>query len=268
MTFAVANSDSMIPLVGASGALSGVLGFYLVWFPHNKIKVFVWLFYFRTHSVSFKPLAMAMIIGELVSVAMYAGLYWDHQAAAFFLMPARIWELGIGALVFLASRRTQTDRMQIIFRRISPVALVALIVCFFVPEEHAMPATLAAVFLTGLLLASDDRSQSARLLTLAPVVYIGRISYSLYLWHWPIIALGPIVLATSWRSSAVYVVAMAIAAERLDPRAEILEVNHGRGRRFWLQWRMGLAAASNADGAQRQPNQDPPAISEVHRHDH
>jgi membrane associated rhomboid family serine protease len=46
VTFAVANSESMIPLVGASGALSGVLGFYLVWFPHNKIKVFVWLFYF------------------------------------------------------------------------------------------------------------------------------------------------------------------------------------------------------------------------------
>jgi len=180
--------------------------FYVV-FP-----MFVWLFYFRTHNVSFKPLAMAMIVGGLVSVAMFAGLYQDHQAAAFFLMPARIWELGIGALVFLASRRTQTERMQNVLRRLSPVALIALIACFFVPEEHAMPATLAAVFLTGLLLASDDRSQAARLLTLPPVVYIGQISYSLYLWHWPIIALGPIVLATSWRSSAVYVVAMAIAA--------------------------------------------------------
>ena len=46
LTFALPNADSLIPLVGASGALSGVLGFYLVWFPHNKVKVFVWLFYF------------------------------------------------------------------------------------------------------------------------------------------------------------------------------------------------------------------------------
>lgn len=180
--------------------------FYVV-FP-----MFVWLFYFRTHSNSFKTLSVAMILGGIVSVTMFAWLYEDHQAAAFFLMPARIWELGIGALVFLASRRTQSERLQLILRRLSPFALAALIACFLVPEHYAMPATLAAVGLTGLLLATDEHSPAARLLMLPPVVYAGKISYSLYLWHWPIIALGPIVLATAWRSSALYVVATAIAA--------------------------------------------------------
>jgi len=180
--------------------------FYVV-FP-----MFAWLFYFRTHTASFKPLAIAMIIGGSISVALFTGLYKDHQAAAFFLMPARIWELGIGSLVLLASRHPWTIRMQGTFRRLAPFALALLIGCFLIPEDHAMPTTLVAVFLTGLLLATDDRSNATRLLTLRPVVYIGRISYSLYLWHWPIIALGPIVLATAWRSSAVYLVTMALAA--------------------------------------------------------
>ena len=180
--------------------------FYLV-FP-----MFTWLFYFRLRGSSFRPLAIAMVIGGLVSVAMFAFLYADHQAAAFFLMPTRIWELGVGALVFLASRRTGSGQLQLALRRLAPIALAALVACFFVPEHFAMPATLAAVGFTALLLASDDRSPAARVLTLRPVTYIGKISYSLYLWHWPIIALGPIVLTTAWRSSVLYVVATAVAA--------------------------------------------------------
>ncbi len=180
--------------------------FYVV-FPF-----FVWLFYFRFGSGSFKALSRAMILGGLISVAMFAWLYEDHQAAAFFLMPARIWELGVGALVFLASRRMQSENFQKYLQHLSPVALAALIVCFFAPENYAVPATIAAVSLAAVLLASDGRSPAARVLMLPPVVYVGKISYSLYLWHWPIIALGPIVLASTWRSSAVYVVAMAVAA--------------------------------------------------------
>jgi membrane associated rhomboid family serine protease len=43
---AVINLHSPAPLVGASGAISGVLGFYLVWFPHNVVRVWVFLFPF------------------------------------------------------------------------------------------------------------------------------------------------------------------------------------------------------------------------------
>jgi membrane associated rhomboid family serine protease len=39
-------SSSPLPLVGASGAISGVLGFYFLWFPHNRVRLFVFLFPF------------------------------------------------------------------------------------------------------------------------------------------------------------------------------------------------------------------------------
>ena len=43
---AVFASDSPIPLVGASGAISGVLGFYFLWFPHNQVRLWVVFFPF------------------------------------------------------------------------------------------------------------------------------------------------------------------------------------------------------------------------------
>ena len=35
-----------MPLVGASGAISGVQGMYFILFPHNRVKLFIWLFYY------------------------------------------------------------------------------------------------------------------------------------------------------------------------------------------------------------------------------
>ncbi|MEJ8566391.1 acyltransferase family protein [Elongatibacter sediminis] len=180
--------------------------FYVV-FP-----AFVWLFYFRPGARSFRLLGLAMIVGGLISITLFAGLYGEHQAAAFFLMPARIWELGVGSLVFLGRRHLQAPRIQAALRPLSPLVLLALIACFLVPEHHHMPATIVAVFLAATLLASERNSPAARILSFSPTVYVGKISYSLYLWHWPAIALGPIVLAAGWRHSAVYVLIAAIAA--------------------------------------------------------
>lgn len=174
--------------------------------------LFTWLFYFSTRRTSFALLAAAMVVGGLFSVTLFALLYEDHRAAAFYMMPARIWELGVGALVYLASDRIASSGWLPALRRIAPFVLGGLLACFFAPEHLVMPATIVAVALTGLLLAADGHSWAAQLLKQPPVVYVGRISYSLYLWHWPIIALGPIVLATPWRLSILYVLATALAA--------------------------------------------------------
>jgi membrane associated rhomboid family serine protease len=46
LAYSLAASGSLTPLVGASGAISGVLGFYAVWFPHNRIRVAILLFFY------------------------------------------------------------------------------------------------------------------------------------------------------------------------------------------------------------------------------
>ena len=40
------SSGSLLPLLGASGAISGVLGFYFLWFPRNRVRLFVWFYFF------------------------------------------------------------------------------------------------------------------------------------------------------------------------------------------------------------------------------
>ena len=54
--------DSQVPMIGASGAISGILGFYFLWFPGNKVKVFVFLF----------PLIMTTV---LISARIVLGFY-------------------------------------------------------------------------------------------------------------------------------------------------------------------------------------------------
>jgi len=51
VAFSLVAGGSMMPLVGASGAISGVLGFYFLWFPHNRVRLFVWLFPFYVGTV-------------------------------------------------------------------------------------------------------------------------------------------------------------------------------------------------------------------------
>jgi membrane associated rhomboid family serine protease len=43
---AIFNLGSQVPMIGASGAISGVLGFYFIWFPHYTVRLFVFLFPF------------------------------------------------------------------------------------------------------------------------------------------------------------------------------------------------------------------------------
>ncbi len=60
---------SQVPMLGASGAISGVLGFYFLWFPHNRIKVFIFLFPFIMTTVLIPArivLGMYLIIDNLL----------------------------------------------------------------------------------------------------------------------------------------------------------------------------------------------------------
>ncbi|KAA2285419.1 acyltransferase family protein [Arenimonas fontis] len=100
---------------------------------------------------------------------------------AFFQMPPRFWELAAGALVALSVPRTRSPWLAI--AGLSLIAWAALSPAGSFPGIGALPPVLGAV----LVLVPVHGGLSARLPR--PVVAIGKCSYSLYLWHWPLLAL-------------------------------------------------------------------------------
>jgi peptidoglycan/LPS O-acetylase OafA/YrhL len=144
---------------------------------------------------------LAAAIGLLAgaSLGLFIYLYPRNQPAAYFLMPSRFWEMGAGSLLFLAWMGWE-KKSRPIFPWLTMLALGALIVAFFLPLSMAVPATLTAVLATGvILLTASESSKINRLLGHSFFVKAGLLSYSMYLWHWGVLALSRLSIGvTRW----------------------------------------------------------------------
>ena len=133
----------------------------------------------------FRPLVLVVI--ALVSFAV-AATWTGDPSAAFYLLQFRAWELMVGALVaYLLSRREFGVYSNQVLGIIGLLAILASV--FFIGAEYPHPGfvTLLPVLGTGLVIATTDSNTLAgRLLSWKPLVWIGLISYSTYLWHQPI----------------------------------------------------------------------------------
>lgn len=120
---------------------------------------------------------------------------FTSQADAFFITTTRLWELGIGALgalgVPLAARLSAEARRVLAVVGLATLAVVAA----FARDDVEWPGWRAAVpcLATLALVWAGTRAADAtgpgplRLLSLRPMVWVGGLSYSWYLWHWPVL---------------------------------------------------------------------------------
>jgi peptidoglycan/LPS O-acetylase OafA/YrhL len=130
-----------------------------------------------------------MLALAVLSLATSIWLVRTDQAGAFYLLHSRAWELLLGAL--LAIGAVPAIRSRALANVLGLVGL-ALIVGSVLLYWERMPfpglAALAPCVGAALVIhaGKDSSLLASRLLSLAPVRFIGLISYSLYLWHWPV----------------------------------------------------------------------------------
>jgi peptidoglycan/LPS O-acetylase OafA/YrhL len=125
---------------------------------------------------------------SLMSLAAFILLGSTHPHAAFYLMPARLWELGAGCLLYASFHALDLRYFAAYRNALSVLALVALAALMFVPPAFSTWATIAVVATTLLLLgASGPGTLAYRFLNVSLLQYLGKISYSLYLWHWTVL---------------------------------------------------------------------------------
>ncbi len=144
-----------------------------------------------------RPVRLAVTIAgvTLLSFAVCVWLTRIDQPWAFYASPARAWEFGIGGLAVLPWVTQWASRSKVL-PVLGWIAAGALLLLFgLIREASSFPGyiVLLPVAATACLLvcgAAHSERGPARILRTAPFQWIGRRSYSIYLWHWPILALA------------------------------------------------------------------------------
>ncbi|WP_161992675.1 acyltransferase family protein [Aureimonas leprariae] len=170
--------------------------------------VFPFLMYF---GVRFVRLRTAILIG-LTLASLLVGLWWTQTQPlrAFYLLPPRFWELGAGMLLCLTADSWKPF-LHHPGRANATVAVSALLLAVGLacPPLAGFPVPWAILPIAGTLgiiagtLSRPDLS-AAGLLRSRPALEVGRLSYSLYLWHWPVyVMMRWTVGLESWLDMAV-----------------------------------------------------------------
>ena len=203
-------------------SLSAEEQFYIVWPVVIALALVGWRVA-RARSgatAAASPRRLLFIILSVVTAASFAYAIYataTDPEPAFFATTTRAWEFGAGSLLaFAATAERMSQRLR---AALAWAGWVTIATCAFLfTGDTVHPGLLTVIPVAGALLviwvgSSTLRWSPTPLAGTRPVQFVGDISYSLYLWHWPFIAIVPIVTGselTLWQQFGILGISVAL----------------------------------------------------------
>ncbi|PCE25211.1 hypothetical protein BWP39_11850 [Paraburkholderia acidicola] len=135
----------------------------------------------------------AKVFGHILLLTLgVASLAWcltqsiSNPTAAFYLFPARAWEFLVGGAVAVFPTR----RLTIMSRSLLGIlgSLLVIVSLVYIDAQQPYPGWRAMLPVFGIaFIIAAESGPASWLLSVVPLQFLGRISYSVYLWHWPLI---------------------------------------------------------------------------------
>ena len=110
-----------------------------------------------------------------------------YRIATFYLLPTRAWELATGSYVALVLQNDSVKRTQPLLSSALALSGLSMVIWSFLCLRTLNAGIVFSVLGTALVIAFSQKGVCRIFLSHRPLVHIGQISYSLYLWHWPVL---------------------------------------------------------------------------------
>ena len=187
--------------------------FYFVWPTVFLLAVSFNALHIGSHWITWRQRAIGLI-GAL-TFASLAWMVYDFTVNphdAYFSLGARGWELGLGSLTALAIpylRISQKVRTSV---SVLALILIALSVIVVTPSNFGYLMFMPAFAAAGFVALGDSLAFKVNPLKWQPFTFLGNISYSLYLWHWPFITFATTLGAVTPVSGSILLLASLVIA--------------------------------------------------------
>jgi len=165
-------------------------------------------------------------------------------AAAYFVTHTRLWELALGGLLALVIRRGEVGLPLHPLMTVAGLGAIAISALLFsastpFPGAYALLPTLGAVLVIA---AGDVRIGWFRGLNVAVLRYLGDRSYSIYLWHWPLITFYAVHQPVIGLTAGFGLIAVTLLISHLSYRYVEQRYRQPRARLEWKPLTYGTAA--------------------------